>query len=198
MTTTAAHGSSWARGWIGATVASLCLSLWQHWILNPLSEGLRIEPTPSQPLSGSLPTEPQWELQQMKFKSCQFHNPRNSLLSYDPWISPRQQPVLSQHLLPCSRESSFCSQKRASKQRPGLGHTILRGNHVQPSSTDIWGGRQRSPKAGWGEVQVSVPGAGGLGQRQAGAGSASPWASWGIPQVGSFFFFYFIIFFILI
>ena len=36
--TPAAYGSSRARGWIGASAATLHQSLWQHQILNPLNE----------------------------------------------------------------------------------------------------------------------------------------------------------------
>ena len=82
-----AYGSSWARGWIGAAVATyatatamqdlsyiydLCHSLWQHQILNPLSKArdwtwILMTLCGFLPIVRFLTTEPQGECQKSIF-----------------------------------------------------------------------------------------------------------------------------------
>ena len=62
MTTPLAYGSSWATGWIRTAAAGLCYSLWQHQILNRLSEARDRTHTLMETTSVSAPTEPELEL----------------------------------------------------------------------------------------------------------------------------------------
>ena len=83
MAVLVAYGRSWGRGQIGdaavayaravatpdpSCICDLYCSLWQHWILNPLSEGLN--PHPCRDNIGSLA---QWELPLMKILMHVFY-----------------------------------------------------------------------------------------------------------------------------